>query len=550
MRAFTAARSIALLHLFVMLVFSTLPAYSTSPSEAALPGAKSAVPLYDGLGDHHHAITTSVPKAQQYFDQGLRLVYAFNHAEAIRAFEEGARLDPRCAMCYWGVALAYGPNINAPMDPESGKKAYAAVQQAAALADGVSEPERAYILALQKRYAAEPPEKRAELDAAYAQAMGEVARQYPDDLDAATLNAEALMDLSPWDYWTKDGAPYPRTKEILASLERVLARNPNHPGACHYYIHAVEAAQPERAVPCAERLAKLMPGAGHIVHMPAHIYLRVGRYADAIESNIHAVHADEQYIADQHPQGLYPAAYYPHNYHFLAFAATMAGRSGQAIDAARATASRVPIGVAREVPELQGLLAYPYLTLVRFGRWDEVLAEPMPPSDLPVATALVNYGRGVAYAAKGRQNEAQTALESVRKTAAELPQGTYKTVLEIADHALAGEIAARQGQPEAAVEHFTLAMQLEDSLQYMEPPYWYYPIRHSLGAALLQAGRAGEAESRYREDLKRFPENGWALHGLAASLRAQGKTEEAAQVEQRFRRAWRDADVRLVASRF
>lgn len=534
---------------WTVLAFAS-PPFAVAGAVAAESAAADPVPLYDDLGDHHHPITTSEPKTQQYFDQGLRLVYAFNHAEAIRAFEAGARLDPDCAMCYWGIALAYGPNINAPMDRESGIKAFAAVQKAGTLADRASAREQAYIRALTKRYAADPPDDRAALDAAYATAMGEVAGRYPDDTDAATLHAEALMDLSPWDYWTKDGRPHPRTGKILGALEGVIARNPNHPGACHYYIHAVEAAQPERAVPCAERLAKLMPGAGHLVHMPAHIYLRVGRYADAIESNLHAVHADEQYIADQQPQGLYPLAYYPHNYHFLAFAAAMAGRSKQAIGAARAAAGKVPPEVAAEVPELQGMLVYPQLTLVRFGRWKQVLAEPLPSPDLPIAAGLAHYARGVAFAAQRQWDEAQASLEEVQAAAQGVPEGIGRTVLEIADHSLAGEIAGRRGDAQAAVDHFTRAMRLEDSLQYMEPPFWYYPVRHSLGAALLQAGRGAEAEARYREDLKRFPENGWALYGLASSLRAQGKTKEAARVEGRFRKAWSGADVRLLASRF
>jgi tetratricopeptide (TPR) repeat protein len=303
------------------------------------PAPADTVALYDDLGDHHHAITTGVPAAQDYFDQGLRLVYAFNHAEAIRAFDEATQLDPDCAMCYWGTALAYGPNINAPMDSAGRVAAYAALQQALERAPRASAQEQAYIEVLAKRYDPVPPADRAALDSAYARALGEVAERYPDDLDAATLHAEALMNLSPWYYWTLEGEPRLDTPRILARLESVIARDPSHPGACHYYLHAVEAAQPEKAVPCAERLAELMPGAGHMVHMPGHIYIRVGRYADAIEANVHAVHVDETYIADQRPaMGVYVAGYYPHNYHFLSFAATMAGRSAQAIQAARAVA--------------------------------------------------------------------------------------------------------------------------------------------------------------------------------------------------------------------
>src|SRR5437867_2287501 len=302
----------------------------------ALRAPADTVPLYDNLGNHHHAVTTRVALAQQYFDQGLRLVFGFNHGEAIRAFNEAARLDPNCAICYWGTALAYGPHVNAPMDSAGGVAAWAAVQKAEAHLSTASPQEKAYIRAVAKRYAAGPPANRAPLDSAYARAMAQVVRSRPKDLDAATLYAEAMMDLRPWNYWKQpSGEPYPGTLEIVSQLERVIAADPNHPGACHYYIHAVEAVQPQKAVACAERLASLMPGDGHMVHMPAHIYIRVGRYAEAIQSNVHAVHTDETYIEDQHPAGVYPLGYYPHNLHFLSFAATMSGRSALAIDAAR-----------------------------------------------------------------------------------------------------------------------------------------------------------------------------------------------------------------------
>ncbi|HUP00810.1 MAG TPA: hypothetical protein VM737_04730 [Gemmatimonadota bacterium] len=521
-----------------------------------LPMASSppdTVPLYDDLGDHHYTITTSVPLAQQYFDQGLRLTYAFNHAEAIRAFGEAARLDPDCAICYWGIALAYGPNINAPMDSTSGVAAHAAVQEALARAAGASERERALIDALATRYAANPPAARAALDSAYARAMGEVVERYPDDLDARSLYAESMMDLRPWNYWTPEGEPYPGTEEIVELLEGVVAENPDHPGACHFYIHAVEAVDPEKAVACAERLAGLMPGAGHIVHMPAHIYIRVGRYGDAIDSNIHAVHTDETYIADQGPPaGIYPGFYYPHNYHFLSFASTLAGRSQAAIDAARPAAEKMPLEIARMVPDGERLRVHPHLVLATFGRWEEVLSEPAPPSDLRLATGLVHYTRGIALAATGRADEAAAALDSVRAIAeaTDPDAGWPKTVLEIATHSLMGEIAARQGRLDEAIGHLEVAVELEDGLTYTEPPYWHHPMRHALGAILLEAGRATDAERIYREDLERFPENGWSLHGLAASLRAQGEAAAADEVEARQRAAWEGADVTLTASRF
>lgn len=534
----------------IFLLSILMPVSSATSHDAARNEAAASVPLYSNLGSHHHPITTAIPRTQDYFDQGLRLVFAFNHDEAIRAFSEAARLDPDCAMCYWGSALALGPHINAKMDAASAKKAYSLVQRAVSLVSRASKPEQAYIRALAQRYARQPPTDRSRLDHAYARAMADVVQQFPDDLDAATLYAEALMDLRPWNYWTPDGRPQPGTTEILTLLEGVIARDPHHPGACHYYIHAVEAVSPEKALACAERLAKLMPGAGHMVHMPAHIYVRVGRYADAVESNRHAVHTDEDYIADQRPTGLYPLAYYPHNYHFLAFAATMAGRSAEAIEAARALTVKVTPAVAEKFPELEALVPYLPLILVTFGRWDEVLAEPLPSDRLRFANAMTHYARGVAFAAKSKVSAAHAALNKVRRASAAMPEGTNKSVLKIAANALAGEIAARQGRLNAPIAHFKRAMELEDRLPYTEPPFWFYPLRHSLGKALLAAGRPEEAETVYREDLKRFPENGWALHGLEMSLRAQGRTAQAAEIAQRFRRAWSGADILLSTSRF
>ena len=520
---------------------------------ALMPAARAhrdTVPLYTDLGSHHRAITTRVPDAQRYFDQGLRLVFGFNHGEAIRAFTEAARRDPTCAMCYWGIAYAYGPHVNAGMDSASGVAAYTAAQRAQALARNASPVERAYVAAVVKRYARVPPANRAGLDSAYATAMCDVGRRFPDDLDATALCAEAMMDLRPWNYWKQpSGEPYPGTAEIVSKLESVLQRNPNHPGACHYYIHAVEAVQPQKAVACAERLAALMPGVGHMVHMPAHIYIRVGRYNDAVESNVHAVHTDEVYIEGQKPQGVYPIGYYPHNVHFLSFAATMAGRSAEAINAARSLGPKVNLDVARVVPMVQSFVPFLDLTLVTFGRWDDVLAQPLPPADLKYASTMAHYARGVAFAATGKPNDAASELDAVKQAAA-AASPEDKPVADIAMHALMGEIAQRSGRLDEAAAHFKAAMAIEDGMLYFEPPPWYYPIRHSLGAVLLQAGRPAEAEVVYREDLKRFPENGWALFGLTQSLRAQGKTAEALTVDARFRQAWKDADVTLTASRF
>ena len=514
------------------------------------PVPADTVLLYDDLGDHHYEISTGVPLAQQYFDQGLRLTWGFNHAEAIRAYEQALRLDPACAMCWWGIAYAYGPNINAPMDSTSGVAAWKAAQEAAALADGASERERAMIDAIATRYAEVPPVQRAALDSAWARSMTGVAERFPDDHEAATVAADALMNLSPWNYWTPEGEPRPDTPQVLALIEKVVAEDPSHPGACHLYIHAVEATHPERAVACAERLADLMPGVGHIVHMPAHIYIRVGRYNDAIESNIHAVHTDETYIMDVGPSGLYPAFYYPHNYHFLAFAATFAGRGQTAVENARKAAEKMDVELARMFgPEAARMLAHPHLTLVAFGRWEDVLAEPAPPEDIPFSKGLVRYSRGVALAALDRTTEAESELEAVREVATGFAENWPATVMQIAIHSLAGDIEHRQGNYDAAIEHYRAALALEDGLTYTEPAYWNRPIRLDLGEALLAAGRPAEAEAVYRENLARFPANGWALYGLGMSLEAQGKTE-AAEVRATFEQVWSEADIELTGSRF
>ncbi|MFZ5625681.1 MAG: tetratricopeptide repeat protein [Gemmatimonadota bacterium] len=364
-----------------------------------------------------------------------------------------------------------------------------------------------------------------------------------------TLAAEALMDLRPWNYWKKDGSPCPGTTQLVAVLDTVLARNPNHPGACHYYIHAVEAVAPSKAVPCAERLAALMPGVGHMVHMPAHIYLRVGRYNDAIEANTHAVHTDEHYIAAEHPDGVYPAAYYPHNYHFLAFAATMAGRSEQAVEAARAAAAHTPPEVARLARSLELVVASPYLIMQTFGRWDDILALPDPPADLQLASGMVAYARGMAYLGKDRMEPARAALATVRAAVPGVAQGNLRASLRVGEHVLAAEIARREGHLDDAARHLEMARQLEDGMNYIEPPYWHQPVRHMMGALLIEAGRPQEAERLYLEDLKRFPENMWSLAGLEQSPAAQGRADEANDVHARLVKAQAGSDVPLSRSR-
>ncbi len=529
------------------MIFPLLPLLT---SLAVAPSPVDSVPLYTNLGDLHVPITTRVTLAQRYFDQGMRLMYAFNHPEAIRSFEAALAADSTCAICWWGIGYALGPNINAAMDSAAGVAAWEAAKTAERLADNASPRERAFIGALQFRYMNPPADPRATLDTAYADAMLAVLQAYPDDPEAATLTADAIMNLSPWYYWEPDGQPRPATLQLLAILESVIAGMPNHPGACHLYIHAVEAAEPEKAVACAERLAGLMPGAGHIVHMPAHIYIRVGRFADAVEANQHAVHADETFIRDQRPTGMYAMGYYPHNYHFLAFAATMSGQRAIALGAAEQLSGKVSEDIARDVMFMQTMIPYYTLSLVTFGQWTEVLAQPMPPEALPVSRGLVHYARGVALAAKGRFAEAEWELALVGRDLQRTTAREGQLVLQIARHALQGEIALRRGDAAAAVTQFTAARDLEDSLRYEEPPFWYYPIRASLGQALLAAGQPTEAEAAYEESLALYPENVWALAGLRNSLTARGKTAAARAVQERLDRAAVSADIELTGSRY
>ena len=511
------------------------------------PSATAGVPLFGDLGTLHHAISTRAPRAQAYFDQGLRLTYGFNHEEAVNSFREAARLDPDCAMCYWGVALALGPNINMPMEAAAEREAYAAVREASRRAPRASPTERAYIAALAKRYGEPAGAERAARDSAYAAAMREVARAHPDDPDALTLFAEALLDLRPWDQWTRSGEPQPGTPEAVEALERVLARDPGHPGACHYYIHTVEASpRPERALPCAERLPSLMPGAGHLVHMPAHVYMRLGMYDRATAANEHAAHADELYLEGRQPTGTYPF-YYAHNLHFLWAASAAEGRSEAALQAARGVAGRVPVELARQLPIAELFIPTPLYALARFGRWEQVLAEPAPPGDLRYSKAMWHHARGLALVGAGRAAEAGAELDSVaairRSTPAELVLGMHRAteLLGVAEHLLSGRILAARGDGEGAVRELRRAVELEDGLRYDEPPPWYSPARQALGSVLLRAGRAAEAEAVFREDLAIHRDNGWSLFGLARALRAQGK--DGAEVEARFRKSWARSDV-------
>lgn len=516
-----------------------------------------SVPLYNDLGDYHLGITTTVPQAQEYFDQGIRLYYAFNHAEAVRAFREAQRLDPECAMCWWGESLAWGPNINLPMDTPSADAAFAAVEVANTRLSGESAKELALIEALTVRYTAEAPEDRAHLDQAYADAMASLAAEYPDDHDVSVLYAESLMDLRPWDYWTEQKTPKPGMDTALGQLESVLASNSNHPGACHFYIHAVEEIFPERALPCAERLADLMPGAGHLVHMPGHIYIRVGRYLDAVNANQHAVHADETYIQDQHPgMGMYTAGYYPHNYDFMAFAAMMIGRSNLAIDSAQKVTSLLPAELfgSPGMDFLQHWSVRPLQMQVRFGKWQDILALPRPSDENLYALGIWHYARGRALAATGDLEGAERALDALGEVTAnpgidglKMEFNQSVDLLAIGEQVLAGWIASSEGNQDDAITALEKAVRLEDALLYGEPPEWSVPTRQDLGAVLLASGRAAEAESMFRQDLDKFPENGWSLFGLMRSLGEQGKWNEANRIEQELARVWATADVNLEA---
>lgn len=525
--------------------------------------ARAGAPLFEGMGDFHRPITTASADAQKYFDQGMVLAFGFNHAESIRSFRAAQRLDPDCAMCFWGEALATGPNINvtskgkAVMSPEDRAAAYAAIQKAIALKDKASPAEQDLIDALATRYSANFEAERAPQDIAYAEAMGRYVAAHPDDDDAAAIYAEAWMDTMPWDYWSADGEPKPETVEVINALEAILARSPNHPLALHLYIHAVEAsADAGRAEDEADRLIALVPGSGHLVHMPAHIYWRVGRYDDAAQANVLAAKVDEDYIAQCNAQGFYPALYYPHNIHFLWAAASMSGQSAVALEAAQKLADNVRIEQIREFPTIEFFKTIPMLAHVQFGRWDEILAMEAPPADLDYSNAIWHYARGTALARKGKPDLAaleEAELAKVKDTVQIQFMDTNdypaSTLLNIADALLLGEIAVAKDDGETAIGHFETAVSLQDSLPYTEPPFWYYPTRQSLGEAMMTVGRYGDAEAVYRRDLEEYKHNGWSMAGLAKALEAQGKVEEAAELRHHFMMAWAKADVALDGSR-
>lgn len=546
--------------LSVVACHSTPKTEHVAASDTDATDAERTAPLLEGMGDLHWPISTDSELAQRYFDQALTLAYGFNHLEAERSFREAARLDDHCAMCFWGAALVLGPNINDPVPPpEREASAYQTLAEAVARLEYANDMERALIGALETRYSEVPPPDRTELDLAYAEAMRSVASRFPDDLQVQALFAEAMMDTMPWAYWTEDGQPKPLTEDVFARLDFVLERDPDHPGANHFYIHAVEQEQPERGVAPADSLRRVVPGAGHLVHMPSHIYIRVGRYHDGSLANELAIEADDDYVTQCRAQGIYPVAYMPHNHHFLWATTTMEGRSADAIAAARHTAEHVDRSLMREpqMAMLQHFSAIPYYGLVRFGKWYDILNEPAPEEDLLYPTAVWHYARGIAYVREGKLKEAGQELRSVRKIAAD-PRleeiriwglNPTSALAKIAAAVLRAEIAAARHDTRTAVAQLRKAIKIEDGLIYGEPPDWFYPVRHNLGAILLEAGRPRMAEKVYREDLARFPDNGWALFGLAQSLRAQGKAKKAEEVQRRFEAAWQHADIEITASR-
>lgn len=530
--------------------------YAVDP-KALQPGPDGQLaPRLQNLGVHVFPVTTSSLRAQLFINQGVNLAWAFNHAEAGRAFREAARLDPSCAMAYWGQALVLGPNINAVMDPKDEPPARELAKKAVSLEGGASPREQAYIDALVERYSGNPEDRPAR-DKAYAAAMKRVVERFPDDLDAAALYVESVMNLQPWNYWQRDGRAREGYDDIIALTERIIMRAPRHPGALHLYIHLMESTHPQNAVTAADTLLTLLPAAGHMVHMPSHIYQRVGRYDLAIKSNQLAIAADEDYITQCRAQGMYPMAYYPHNVHFLWWAASADGQSELALENAQKVARGITDQMLTDTPLVAGFAVVPYYAYARFGRWDDVLAMSEPKVHNAFLSGIRHYARGLSFVGKGELEKADAEFESLGALMSDkglegtlFSPNTAGQVLAIGPEVLAGEIAAARGQFDAAVAHLERAVRLEDGLVYTEPAEWHYPPRQALGAVLLAAGRPAEAATVYWEDLRRNPDNGWSLFGAWKALAAQGKTDEAAVVEARFKKAWSRADVTLESSRF
>jgi tetratricopeptide (TPR) repeat protein len=536
------------------------PGSARAQDHGATPSPDGArEPLIATLGPHTRVVSTRNRLAQRYFDQGLNQWFGYDLEGAQRAFEEVTRLDPDCAMGWWGVALSLGPHFNRPAEPDRTVAAHRAAQAAIRRAVGATPVERALIEAIVLRYAEPAPTDAAAqlaLDQAFADAMREVVQRYPADADARSVCAEAMMDLRPWDLWTVDQKMNPGTEEIIALLEEGLRRSPNHPGLNHQYIHAVEPSpNPERALASALRLQRLHSGVGHLTHMPAHVFERLGRYAESIEANRLARERDEEYVAAMNPQG-FIQMYMTHNPHFLSRTALMEGRSDLALRYARTAVSVLSVETLRAMPGMDFFHAAPYFRHVRFGKWDDMLAEPAPPADLRFLKGMWHYGRGAALAARGDAAAAGVERDSLRAieagTTTEALQNIHsaRMLLRLASTVLDGTLAERAGRADEAIERFGAAVACEDSLKYDEPPPWFYPVRHHLGQVLLDAGRAGEAEAVYRADLVRHPNNGWSLLGLTMSLEQQGKAAEAGATRKRFEAAWKRAEVPIAATRF
>ena len=521
---------------------------------------KKEAPLFDNLGTHNFPITTNSELAQKYFNQGIILAYGFNHEEAFRSFEEAARLDTSCAMAYWGMAYVLGPNINLPMDAGVVQTAYEAIQKAISLLDNETQREKDYVLALSERYSTEVLEDRNPLDLAYSDAMRNLSKKYPDDLDASTMFAESIMDCHPWDYWLKDGTAQPWTPELLAVLKDVIKRNPDHHGANHLYIHAVEASKnPQRGLGSADKLKFLAPGAGHLVHIPSHIYIRTGKYHEGSLANIRAVKSDEEYINQCNQQGFYPISYYPHNYHFLWATATLEGDSKTAIDAALKTSQKPPDSLldACGYQTLQHFAAIPLYAYVSFGKWEEILNYPQPQDNRPYMQAVWHFAKAMAYISKEEIINAEGEIAELEaysnnKEIDELSIWGINSaglLIKIAFQVSTGELEAKKKNYDSAIAHLKKAVEYEDQLRYDEPPTWFYPCRQNLGAVLIEAGKYEEAEKVYRENLAEIPDNGWGLFGLHQALTVQGKMDEAAEVEKRFQESWKHSDIELRFSR-
>jgi tetratricopeptide (TPR) repeat protein len=538
---------------------SSEPASIAQSNDAVTQGAGDAAAganLYPGYEGYTRQVTTKSPEAQRWFDQGMQLLYGFNHDEAIRSFERAAQIDPSCAMAWWGSAYARGLHINnVEMGEEQSRLAHEAAQKGLAAMDDETPVERALVEAVSKRYEWPAPKDRLPLDQAYAAAMEQVWHAFPDDADAGALFAESLMNLQPWDLWTHDAEPKGRALEIVAVLERTLAKHPNHPGANHFYIHAIEASPwPERGIEVADRLGKLVPGSGHLVHMPSHIYIRTGRYADAANSNERAINADEAYFSQAPPPAFY-SVYFLHNVHFLAYAAMMEGRYETALAASRKIEQQIPAEFLKNFVTLaDGFMPTTLHVMLRFGKWNEILAEPEPEEWRLLSRAERHYARAVALAALGRTAEAKDeiakldALTNEMTDAWKMGNNSAKEMLAVARKMAEGEVAYREGNPEQAFALLREAIVLEEALRYDEPPGWMQPVRHSLGALLMAEGRNAEAEGVYRVDLVRHPNNAWSLLGLEQSLRKQGKVAEADQLTARVQEVWARADVKPVAS--